>query len=335
MTDMVFFDNVARSNNSPILKLYNDKITFGVYHSIGKPRYKWVHPRYKVDLQTGALVRHTEADAYRVAKNFKSSLSRSLRKIWEIDEKNTFGYFLTFTFNQAYVNRKSAEECYRTYRNIIKRLKYTYGEMEYLTVGEFHWDESIHFHLMCNFLERKPKLKYKGRTKKGNPFYTIQDDFKKEDCFLTVEKLTTNNTEYLVKYFTKSADSPLARRFSCSHNLKRSRAVTSRRLFEDEFAQMYRNVLSMGFAVRYKDKQCCSLVLEVEHTPRGAAAGVDLFSKDTKDENTVDIQAVWQTLMRKIDNTRAIERKIFKIQRGEKLIPEQLHRQQLAFDLEF
>ena len=72
-----------------------------------------------------------------------------------------------------------------------------------------------------------------------------------------------------------------------------------------------------------------------KHTPRGAAAGVDSFNKDTKDEKIIDIQAVWESLMLKLHNSRGFWQKIYKIQRGIPSHEPKLHREQLAFDLEF
>ena len=100
--------------------------------------------------------------------------------------------------------------------------------MSYLAVPEFHADQvSIHYHALVTF-ERKPKLHYKGRTKKGNRLYTFADDFKREDCFLAVEKLTNRQPiGYLTKYLTKTHDYPLYRRFMASRGLKRHRIIES------------------------------------------------------------------------------------------------------------
>ena len=293
MDDLIFLGKCDYS----VLKLYNDKITFGSYNRIGEPEYKWLNPRYKVRLATGEIIEHDINDARRVGKNFKSSLSRTLRTIYEISRKNEFKYFLTFTFNQAYVDRKSARACYTVFRNIIKRLKYKYGEIEYLEAPEFHKDKSIHFHLMCNFLDKLPKLKYKGITDKGEAFYTIQDNFKKADCYITVEKLKTNNTDYLVKYFTKSGEFPLTRRFSCSRNLKRSRMVESVKVKAEDFRKACEIVKKNGFVTKFRNSSHVTFAYE-ENTPRGACdAGVDLFRINIKDENLSDIQFIWGVIL--------------------------------------
>ncbi len=208
------------------VKIYNDgEVRLSKYREI-KPRYKQVDKERKVDIYSGEVSRYSYCDAYKASKQFENALTRSKRIINELSAKNAFDYLVTFTFNKEYVNRQNAKEVHAVFKNIIKRLKYTYGAISYLAVPEFHADQvSIHYHALVTF-ERKPKLHYKGRTKKGNRLYTFADDFKREDCFLTVEKLTNRQPiGYLTKYLTKNHDYPLHRRFMASRGLKRHRAI--------------------------------------------------------------------------------------------------------------
>lgn len=94
---------------------------------------------------------------------------------------------------------------------------------------------------MTNF-SRKQKLKFKEFPRKGQAIYTINEDFFREDCFITLEKVrnATAACEYIVKYLTKNNNFPLARRFSATRGLRRSaRVVSSRKISEAGFQKLF------------------------------------------------------------------------------------------------
>lgn len=90
---------------------------------------------------------------------------------------------------------------------------------------------------MTNF-SRKQKLKFKEFPRKGQAVYTINEDFFRKDCFITLEKVrnATAACEYIVKYLTKNNNFPLARRFSATRGLRRSTRVVSSGKISDKIS---------------------------------------------------------------------------------------------------
>ena len=213
------------------LSLSNDNTIKLTRYEVPAKRYVYVGSSHVYDKKEVELRRLNVSDYMRHYKNFEKSLRRTRKTIDNLIAWNKFDYFVTITFNRSYVNASDAQEVHKTFKNIIKRLKYHFGNIFYLQVAEFHSDkENIHYHLLLKSL--KPlKLKYKGRTKRGNPLYTITTDFYKEDCFITVSKLNGSDIHaksYIQKYLTKNNDYPLGRRYGASVGLSRVRRVSSR-----------------------------------------------------------------------------------------------------------
>lgn len=228
--------------------------------------------------------------AVKLSNNYERSLRKTRKTIKDLCRLNDFRYFLTITFNQEYVDRYSAVDVHKTFKNVIKRLKYNYGDISYLQVPEFHDNGAIHYHLLLN-TQIKPKLKYKGLTKKGQAYYTIQDDFKKLDCFLTIEKISQENpSDYLVKYITKSGFFPNKRKYGCSRSLKREKDYIYKIKLSDEAvkASVAKNVdiyeaVKQNLQLNYF--ACYEREIGVGTVSRYTPQGVDLFKGYIKDEN--------------------------------------------------
>ena len=135
--------------------------------------------------------------------------------------------------------------------------------------------------------ERKPKLHYKGRTKKGNRLYTFADDFKREDCFLTVEKLTNRKPiGYLTKYLTKTHDYPLYRRFMASRGLKRHRTIESCGGFNSAYGDgvMIKAVSARAMSCIWSKGKLATFSTRKRDTAAAFAAAVDSSTYCIKDE---------------------------------------------------
>lgn len=282
------------------VKIYNDgEVRLSKYREI-KPRFKQVDKEHKVDVYSGEVSRYSYNDAKKASKQFENALTRSKRVINELSAKNAFDYLVTFTFNKEYVNRQNAKEVHAAFKNIIKRLKYTYGAVSYLAVPEFHADNvSIHYHALVTF-ERKPKLHYKGRTKKGNRLYTFADDFKREDCFLTVEKLTNRQPiGYLTKYLTKNHDYPLYRRFMASRGLKRHRAIETFGGFElcSGDADVLVTAYSRGLTCAWSKGKLATFSTRKRDSAAANAAAVDSSTYCIKDEKLIKAYRLYYDLV--------------------------------------
>lgn len=213
--------------------LSDNSIQISPYSEIEK-RYLYVNKAYKYDRFDNEFKHWDIDDISRIQRNYNASLRRAIKNIKALSNLNKFDYFVTITFNQVYVNRKSACDVHNLFKLVIKRLGYHFDSVEYLAVPEFHQDEAIHYHLFMNF-GRRPKLFYKGKTRKGQPYYILakseRESIKLDDCFLTFEKIDGEQpVHYLIKYMTKSLGKPLQRRFMCSRGLKRVHRVSTCRV---------------------------------------------------------------------------------------------------------
>lgn len=211
--------------------LSDNSIKLSPYRPIYK-RYEYVNESYKYDKLDREFKHWQPEDIKRIQRNYNASLHRAVKNIKALSDLNKFDYFVTITFNQEYVNRKSAEEVHHHFKLIVKRLAYHFDGLEYLATPEFHFDEAIHYHCFMTF-GKTPKLHYKGLTKKGQPIYTISknDRFKNDDCFITIEKIEKEQPVwYLIKYMTKSQGKPLHRRFMCSRGLKRVHRLANHKI---------------------------------------------------------------------------------------------------------
>lgn len=294
------------------LKLYSDKITLTQFHDI-KKKWGYFNEEFKVDLSTGELCNWTYEDHNRYAYNQRISRVRAINHIFDISDRNLFKYFLTITLNEKYVDRSDPVAVHAAYKRIMKRLKYRFKGLAYLSVPEFHADKiNMHYHIMINF-KRKPKLQFQRDLwyKRGIKCYTFQDKFYKDDCFLILEKLDKNNPFYLVKYMTKSMDKPLPRRYSCSRNLNRCRVQSALRFSCKDWDALAGIVEKKGFtAYSIEDgfrPSCFVFDNGPTARPRGSAAGAaDLSNKYIKGENLIDVQLIFKDILEEFENIRKV-----------------------------
>lgn len=275
-----------RESKKIVCKLFNDKITVSRYVP-PKVTFKYYSEYKKEHIATGVLSDWNWNDMLRRERSFKASLNRTIRTMKELSDKNIFCYFLTISFNEKYVDRKSAVDVHKKFKNIMKRLKYYYGDTAYLAVAEFHKDMAIHYHLMINFAIA-PKLHYVGLSPKGHSMFHFATtaEIKREDCFFTFEKLQANNLSYLLKYILKGVACPLSRRFSASTNLNRSR-VQDKIGLEESFDVLKDTAEDLGFISVFDNHYSASY--EYVQKQNGACAVLDSSSRDTKDGNLSDI----------------------------------------------
>ncbi len=302
-----------RCRTSLCLKVFNDKITLTEYIK-RRVRFRYFNVYYKTDTETGELLPWNYLDSLRRNKSFVCSLSRTLRLIKEISDKNVFTHFITVTFNEDYLNRCSAEEVHATFKKVIKRFKYNYGDFAYLAVPECHEDGAIHYHCLFKFFSRRPRLFFKHYTEKGQKLFYITDKFFKEDIFVTAELLNgDNNIQYLTKYMTKDNAKPCRRRFSCSRNLNRSRLIHSYPL-SDEFSRTYFRIAKQrGFEVQTATKNLTSVKYDLwTKNTSGCVGGEaadhrsDLSVVNIKGENGITAERLFELLLEDFKRERQL-----------------------------
>lgn len=290
-----------------VLKLYNERITLTKYHS-RRIQFKRFNEEFKVKISTGELLPYTFADAKRYAHNMEVSVNRAKTFIDEICQKNAFDFFVTITFRDAYVDRKSAVDVAKLFKNVIKRLKYQYGGMIYFAVPEYHKDKAIHYHLFAKF-GHDPKLKYNRSS--GSRF--CLEHFKKEDCYIDFEKLDgMPPSGYLKKYINKNMERPLYRRFSCSRNLNRTRLITSVHL-PNLSNQSLNSVVNKGLKLWTSNRWVNSYRMELPQQSSAAEAAhavrpprLDLSIHYTKDEKADYLLRVFLSILNDIYHDKAL-----------------------------
>lgn len=282
------------------LRLFSDN-TFKIstFRPI-KKRYEYLSPIYKYIVSAKCIQKWNFFDGKRFLRNMENSIIRTRKTIRELIKNNDFDYFMTVTFNRHYVHASDAVEVQKTFRNIIKRLKYNFGNIKYLQVGEFHSDiDNIHYHVLISF-EKKPKLKYRRKVH-GRNLYTISDKFYKSDCFITLEKVNKNDkdrvTEYILKYITKSSVYPFCRRFGCSRNLNRVRELDSF-TFDSFFVRDFGDILNSVDIDRYwygprKRYECWE-------SGNSSRSELDLLKDYTKDEKSNKVIQEYYKLVRRL-----------------------------------
>ena len=78
------------------------------------------------------------------------SVKRAKEKVFDITKLNQFDYFVTLTLDsQKVVSRYDSEEVKKILLNWLKNMSYRHS-LVYLLIPEFHKDNAIHMHMLCN-----------------------------------------------------------------------------------------------------------------------------------------------------------------------------------------
>jgi hypothetical protein len=92
--------------------------------------------------------RHTK-EGWFLIDNREKSLRRAKNEIRRLINANSdiFDKFITLTFQK---NETDLDYCNYEFKKFIQRLKYNYGNIEYIVVVEFQKRGAVHYHLLCN-----------------------------------------------------------------------------------------------------------------------------------------------------------------------------------------
>lgn len=83
----------------------------------------------------------------RAERSVKSSLNRTIQKIYSISRQCNWEYFVTLTFDDEKVDRYDYDLCVNRLSRWLEYQRQTYAEdLQYLFVPELHKDNAIHFH---------------------------------------------------------------------------------------------------------------------------------------------------------------------------------------------
>lgn len=174
------------------------------------------------------------------------SIRRSKTAITDFVLSNDFSLFVTFTFDQAKIDRSNQQECRKKISKWLNN-QTSNNNIKYIIVPELHKDGNIHFHALTTELNIKIATNpNNGQTivKNNKPVYNITN-YKLGN---TVAQYITDNdkqtvTNYLTKYITKdlSQSQTNKRRYWRSLNLTTVIKETNPQISEETYTQLIHN----------------------------------------------------------------------------------------------
>lgn len=155
----------------------------------------------------------------------RSSMNRTIQKIYEISRANMWEYFLTLTFDRKKIDSSNYDLLCDKVSKWINNLRTRYApDLKYIIVPELHKD-GIHYHfhgLLSNI--GNIKLVDSGIKKNQHTIYNLANW---KYGFSTVSKVKDTNkvSSYITKYITKELClvSKNKRRYWASKNLDRAK----------------------------------------------------------------------------------------------------------------
>ena len=184
-------------NNKEEYRFYNLPVAATSGSSNEKPKYIIVDGK-EVNAATGQERTYESIEHSRT-----SSLNRTRQKIYDYILSNdwTDGYFITFTFNPSLVDSFNYDDCYNRIRQLIKNIRKTNPDIQYLFIPEQHKSKRWHFHAL---ISNCPNLNMidTGKKAKGMKIYNINTrTFKYGYTAATkiqdIEKLCTYMTKHI------------------------------------------------------------------------------------------------------------------------------------------
>lgn len=165
-------------------------------------------------------------DWERVAKSNRSqysSMSRTIRNIYEITRSNVWEYFVTLTFNPEKVDSFSYIDVVKKLSMWLNNIKKVYApELKYIVVPELHKSGRFHFHGLFSDIGCMELVDSGKRLPCGGIIYNI-GNYKLGFTTATKIKDTGRVSSYVTKYITKELVAVTAnkKRYWCSRNLEK------------------------------------------------------------------------------------------------------------------
>lgn len=161
-----------------------------------------------------------------IERSFRSSLNRTINKIYYLSRSNLWNWFITLTFAPEHVNSFDYSECTKKLSVWLNNCKRNCPTIKYLIVPEKHKSGRYHFH---GLLADADGLEFVDSGKTDNKGQTIYNIGKYRLGYTTATMVA--NTEKVSKYITKYISKELCsvtsgkRRYWCSRNLSQAEIV--------------------------------------------------------------------------------------------------------------
>lgn len=144
-----------------------------------------------------------EFDEKKYSESVRSSMSRTIKKIYDIGRSNMWDWFFTLTFNPDKVNSYDYMDCTKKLSKWLNNLRRSCPHMKYLVVPEQHKSGRWHFHGLFSCVENLD-FSFSGRlTSTGKHIFNVGQY---SLGFSTAIKLDGDFAivGYMTKYITKS-----------------------------------------------------------------------------------------------------------------------------------
>ncbi len=153
-------------------------------------------------------------------RSLRSSLSRTINRIYYLSRSNIWDWFVTLTFNPDKVNSFDYSECVEKLGKWLNNCKRNCPNMKYIVVPEKHESGRFHFHGLFADCDALGFVDSGHITRNGQTIYNIG---RYRLGFTTATKIDDNEkaTKYICKYISKDLVCVTCgkKRYWCSRNL--------------------------------------------------------------------------------------------------------------------
>lgn len=153
----------------------------------------------------------------------RSSMSRSIKSIYDIARSNKWEWFFTFTFNPKRVDRYNYDDCTQKFSDWLANMRRICPDMIYIVVPEKHpTSGAFHFHGLFSDVMNLDFRFNEHYDKKGRLVYNCHS-YKFGWTTATRVEDSRRSSSYLCKYVTKELCTVTEgkRRYWASKNVKR------------------------------------------------------------------------------------------------------------------
>ena len=200
-------------------KLSLEKLSdLDILHRITK--YSLEDPGHIFEMDQSDIDTMMENAAEQEQRSLRSSMGRTVNKVYYLARSNSWEWFFTLTFNPDPVDSFSYEICTEKLSKWLNNMRRNCPDMKYLVVPEQHKSGRWHFHGLFATCDDLGFVDSGKRTKSGDIIYNVG---KYRLGFSTATKINDLRrvTKYIGKYITKDlcAVTTGKKRYWASRNL--------------------------------------------------------------------------------------------------------------------
>lgn len=191
-------------------------------YSLEDPGHIFEMEQWEIDLEMENMAAQEE-------RSLRSSMGRTVNKVYYLARSNDWEWFFTLTFNPDLVDSFSYEECTAKLSKWLNNIRRSCPDVKYIVVPEQHKSGRWHFHGLFSNCNNLGFVDSGKRTKSGDVIYNVG---KYRLGFSTATKVKDPRrvTKYIGKYITKDL---------CAVTKGKKRYWSSRNLAEADIEKKY------------------------------------------------------------------------------------------------